>query len=139
MPPLFIEIYLDISHLPLNAGLLLKNEENSKLERIPVQDLMDINTQQRKNTILLESWQLSLTPNSSIKTELPILYKRFVAFFRHLYAYIRLFPMNNARKNSNNIGKVCYRLSNTRMTAANEAGLGILFFFLISLNRCITL
>jgi autophagy-related protein 13 len=87
-PPLIIETFLDISRLPPTSKLLLRNNANQRYERIGNDQLANVvdGSPSRKTSILLESWQMTLSSTSSpAKTELPIMYKKFIAFFRHLY------------------------------------------------------
>jgi hypothetical protein len=62
-PPLIVDIFLDISNLPSNLSLILTDSTTGRRHRIKGEDLMVIDAHgipQRKERILLETWQLSL-------------------------------------------------------------------------------
>jgi hypothetical protein len=62
-PPLIVDIFLDISGLPNNQNLILTDSTTGRRHRIKGDDLVSINSNglaQRKERILLETWQLTL-------------------------------------------------------------------------------
>ena len=137
MPPLIIQIYLDTSKLDHSQTLLLRNESTGRYEVIRNDQLADFENDVpiRKKSILLESWQLTLASSvgSPSRTNLPLIYKRYIAFFRRLYSYIRWMPTYRLKRrmDKGNIGfkshQLCYRISSFRQTIPNEAGLGELY------------
>ena len=134
MSPLIIEIYLDTSKLNPSQMLLLKNESTGRYEALGNDQMADFENDIpiRKRSILLESWQLTLAPTSGIlpKADLPLIYKKHIAFFRRLYSYVRLMPTFRLKKRMEkcdigfNSNHLCYRLSSYRENVLNEAGLG---------------
>lgn len=134
MPPLIIQIYLDTSKLHPSHVLLLKNERTGRYEALGNDQMADFENDVpiRKKSILLESWQLTLAPmvGSLLKPDLPLIYKKHIAFFRRLHFYVRLMPTFRLKKRmeKGDIGfkrnHLCYRLSSSREIIPNEAGLG---------------
>lgn len=133
MSPLIIEIYLDTSKLNPSHVLLLKNESTGRYEALGNDQMADFENDVpiRKKSILLESWQLTLAPISGVlpKADLPLIYKKHIAFFRRLYYYVRLMPTFRLKKRMEKGGigfkknHLCYRLSSYRENVPNEAGL----------------
>ncbi|KAI8612061.1 autophagy-related protein 13 [Chytriomyces sp. MP71] len=156
--PMIIDIYLD---LPTSEPILvLKDEATLRRHRFPKDALLGLaldpitGTQfgVKKKRILLESWHLSLMPHSPSNTpsiDVAVMYKRMVAFFRSLYAFVRLLPSykhfkrhsafhsSQAPNPSSNPAvstsppsrqfpnqlKVGYRLASSRVMPVDEAGL----------------
>ncbi|PKC67909.1 hypothetical protein RhiirA1_417554 [Rhizophagus irregularis] len=86
--PMTIEFFLDTSELPKNKILVITDE----IRRRKV-DVHDSNEDGKTKNILLESWQLTLShPSTDPPPDLPVVYKKSIAFFRSLYAYVRLLP-----------------------------------------------
>ncbi|KAJ3047243.1 autophagy protein 13, partial [Rhizophlyctis rosea] len=131
-PPLIIDIYLDISNLdPASQTLILQDGVSQLRQRITQDELKGFErdgTRVVKRTILLETWQLTLShPIPTQPLDPPLVYKRSAAFFRSLYSYVRLLPAHRLfRKLRDREGgalKIGYRLSSSRMMRVDEAGL----------------
>ncbi|KAI8824170.1 autophagy-related protein 13-domain-containing protein [Fimicolochytrium jonesii] len=129
--PMLLDVYLDISSGTPDQTLLLRDEMTMRRQRIGAENLVTVDAQSgadlRVNTILLESWQLTLSQAASSQPpELPLVYKKSVAFFRSLYSYIRLLPAyrlyRRFRRKQTNL-RIGYRLSTSRMMPLDEAGL----------------
>ena len=81
--------------------------------------------------------------NNPSKTDLPVIYKKFVAFFRHLYSYVRFMPAYALQKGllkgdgAPSNGKIGYRISRARQAVSCEAGLGEYAFFALTRNRSV--
>ncbi|KAJ3084671.1 autophagy protein 13 [Quaeritorhiza haematococci] len=112
-PPLIIDLLLDISDLnPETQSLILKDELSQRRQRIGWQDQLSFaDTEGRigkKNTILLETWQLTLS------------------FVRLLPAYQLFKRLKRTESGNGNVGsglKIGYRLSTSRVMPPDEAGL----------------
>ncbi|KAI7856387.1 autophagy-related protein 13-domain-containing protein [Circinella umbellata] len=91
-PPLIIEIYLDISNIPLGKQLALKNGwKIIDLDFISSSSSSNIIPKKR---IILENWILTLNhPLPTQTLDLGNVYKRSILFFRTLYAFTRLLPL----------------------------------------------
>ncbi|CAG8502720.1 2799_t:CDS:10 [Ambispora gerdemannii] len=104
-PPMIIEFFLDTRELAQNQILIL-TDENLRRHKVDLQNLSRLSgNNNHKNgktarssatttkNIMLESWQLTLS-NSTLEfpPEVPITYKKSIAFFRSLYNFVRLLP-----------------------------------------------
>ncbi|CAG8743291.1 12635_t:CDS:2, partial [Acaulospora morrowiae] len=88
--PMTIEFYLDTSDLTKNQVLVL-TDETLRRRRI---DSIILGGDRATKNIMLERWQLSLSYQPTVpQSELPVVYKKSIAFFRSLYAYVRLLPV----------------------------------------------
>ncbi|TPX34710.1 hypothetical protein SmJEL517_g02674 [Synchytrium microbalum] len=129
-PPLIIDLFLDLSNLGPAQAVTIR-DEMSRRRRIPPEQLVSIDSNGRsvrKRTILLETWQLSLTgPVPSQPPELATVYKKAVMYFRSLYSFIRLMPsyrlFRRLKRSTNGGLGIGYRLSSRRTMPEDEAGL----------------
>ncbi|CAG8671867.1 8188_t:CDS:2, partial [Funneliformis mosseae] len=110
--PMIIEFFLDTSELPKDTILVI-TDEILKRRRVDIHNSGD-NADGKSKNILLESWQLTLShPLPDPPPDLPVVYKKSIAFFRSLYAYVRLLPAfrlyKRIKMNLNNALKIGYR------------------------------
>ncbi|KAK9710119.1 autophagy protein 13, variant 2 [Basidiobolus ranarum] len=130
---MILEIYLDASELN-HRQILVINDELMQKVRVDIGNgslsthLKYIDKISKKQTILLESWQLFLMePVNSSVVDLPIVYKKSIVFFRSLYTYVRQLPayrlFRRLRKMKLNGLKLGYRLTTAPMTPDNEIGI----------------
>ncbi|CAI2186752.1 3156_t:CDS:10, partial [Funneliformis geosporum] len=110
--PMIIEFFLDTSELPKDTILVI-TDEILKRRRVDIHNSGD-NADVKSKNILLESWQLTLShPLPEPPPDLPVVYKKSIAFFRSLYAYVRMLPAfrlyKRIKMNLNNALKIGYR------------------------------
>ncbi|CAG8457384.1 4027_t:CDS:10 [Ambispora leptoticha] len=91
-----IEFFLDTRELAPNQILIL-TDENLRRHKVDLQNLSRLNKNSKATklttNIMLESWQLTLSHSTlEFPPEPPIAYKKSIAFFRSLYAFVRLLP-----------------------------------------------
>lgn len=80
MPPLVVEVYLDVSELKPKQSLVFTDAQGSTWPG-------------ERKEIVLERWIVELRPDQKgPPTEVPILYKRFITAIRALYTLSRLLP-----------------------------------------------
>jgi hypothetical protein len=128
-PPLIVDILLDISSLEEQQHILLTSTQTGRRHRIPPESLIYTDpsgNSLKKQKILLETWQLTLSPDITDEVlELPTVYKRCIVFFRCLYAFVRLMPAFklglNTRENQQT--KLSYRVGTTRDSSPLVCGL----------------
>lgn len=128
--PLVIEIYLDASELSSNQIVVLLDEFQQKHK-------IDLNVGGRfhhfsgaisssKNTILLESWRLSLEGPRECDKELPVVYKHGIAFFRSLLTFIKTLPssslFNRLKRIKKTELKLGYRIVTKESLTSSEIG-----------------
>ncbi|KAG9301786.1 hypothetical protein G9A89_003333 [Geosiphon pyriformis] len=112
--PMVIEFFLDTKELAQNQILVL-TDENLRKHKVDLQNLSGSYESVKKTNIMLESWELTLShPLPDPPPDLPIVYKKSIAFFRSLYAYVRLMPTYRLFKRlrgmkSNNSMKIDHR------------------------------
>ncbi|KAJ3306979.1 autophagy protein 13 [Kappamyces sp. JEL0829] len=130
-PPLMIDILLDVSNMKPSQNIVLTSA-GGRRHRFPSEVLHGIDPVQgkpvKKDKILLESWQLTLSPDVlGGPVELPIVYKKCIVFFRSLYSYVRLMPAHKLCqrlfKQKQQGAKIVYRLSSSRIISPLDAGL----------------
>ncbi|KAI8893543.1 autophagy-related protein 13-domain-containing protein [Globomyces pollinis-pini] len=109
---------------------MLKNNSTGRTHRIRSEDLQGVDSTGRsirKKHILLETWQLTFSPDIPHDTpELPVVYKKSIVFFRTLYSFVRLMPSYRICRNSarqKNSCKIIYRLGSSRVHSPFDAGL----------------
>ncbi|CAG8740612.1 2549_t:CDS:10, partial [Dentiscutata erythropus] len=89
--PMIIEFFLDVSDLNKNQTLFI-TDEILRRQKVDLYNIGGSSSKSSKN-IVLESWQLTLShPLPDPLPDLPVVYKKSIAFFRTLYAYVRLLP-----------------------------------------------
>jgi Autophagy-related protein 13 len=69
-----------------------------------------------------------LIPNAPGDRDIPVVYKKAIVFFRSLYSLVRLLPCYRlsriiGRQARSSIGEVVYRVSTSRISSPDEAGL----------------
>ncbi|RHZ81065.1 hypothetical protein Glove_124g25 [Diversispora epigaea] len=116
--PMNIEFYLDTSELSKNQVLVL-TDEILRRRRIDLNNLDGSSSSSNGNNkitknIMLESWQLTLShPLPDPLPDLPVVYKKSIAFFRSLHSFVRLLPAyrlhKRIRKMKLNSLKIGYR------------------------------
>ncbi|KAF0482043.1 autophagy-related protein 13-domain-containing protein [Gigaspora margarita] len=91
--PMIIEFFLDVSDLNQNQ-ILFVTDEILRRQKVDLHKMGGSNENNKSSkNIVLESWQLTLShPLPDPLPELPVVYKKSIAFFRTLYAYVRLLP-----------------------------------------------
>ncbi|KAI9008405.1 autophagy-related protein 13-domain-containing protein [Gaertneriomyces semiglobifer] len=132
--PLFIDIYLDVSHMAPGQTLLLRDEYTQRRVKISNEQLWMRDPRSgaavRVKTILLESWQLTLASSGSFQptVDVPLSYKRAMALFRSLYSSSRLLPAYRLfrklkKQQAGQNVSMGYRFGATRSYPLDEAGL----------------
>ncbi|KAH3666667.1 hypothetical protein WICMUC_005484 [Wickerhamomyces mucosus] len=83
LPPMVIEVYLDLRELSSKQSLVLNDENHNS---------WNINT--KKSEIVLERWLIELDSDfmDNFDEELPVLYKKLIITFRYLFTITRLLP-----------------------------------------------
>ncbi|KAK9764422.1 autophagy protein 13 [Basidiobolus ranarum] len=131
--PMILEVYLDASELN-HRQILVLNDELMQKVKVDVGNgslsshLKYIEKISKKQTILLESWQLFLIePVNSNIVDLPIVYKKSIVFFRSLFTYVRQLPayrlFRRLRKMKLKGLKLGYRLTTAPTSPENEIGI----------------
>ncbi|ORX91841.1 hypothetical protein K493DRAFT_339120 [Basidiobolus meristosporus CBS 931.73] len=131
--PMILEIYLDAADLN-HRQILVLNDELLQKVKVDVGNgslsthLKYIDKISKKQTILLESWQLFLIePINLSVVDLPVVYKKSIVFFRSLYTYVRQLPayrlFRRLRKMKLKGLKLGYRLTTAPTSPENEIGI----------------
>ncbi|KAI9138776.1 autophagy-related protein 13-domain-containing protein [Paraphysoderma sedebokerense] len=130
-PMMVIEIFLDLSNVPLNHVLLLKYQDDFssmedndqggiKIDLVREGLRNGVKSKERISSILLERWVVNLTDTNHTPSpvpDIPTTYKKSISFFRALFSYLRLIPsyglVRDIRSGSTELmnAKVGYRLS----------------------------
>ncbi|KAJ3340198.1 autophagy protein 13 [Gonapodya sp. JEL0774] len=145
-PALIIDIFLDIADFS-DKGLVLSVADRESGVRRKVTDT-DVNQTgdsifgqtspsafgpRGPHRVLLESWQLTLTPlasspqTDSTPPDLPVAYKKSVVFFRSLFSHVRLLPayrlVRRLRRETPPAVHVGYRLETQRTYGGSDLGM----------------
>ncbi|KAF1912676.1 autophagy-related protein 13 [Ampelomyces quisqualis] len=100
-PPLFIEVYLDISGLGHKQSLVIHDDEGKRWDVAAALNAAEpasrSNPTTRPTQLLVERWKIYVGDKDSVHPShlnepLPNVYKKAVVLFRSLYANLRLLP-----------------------------------------------
>ncbi|RKF78308.1 Autophagy-related protein 13 [Golovinomyces cichoracearum] len=106
-PPLIIETYIDFSGLT-NSQRLVIEDDSGKIwdahKAINIYDEGDTLSSRRKREIILERWRFQLRdlPREAVYdfgSTLPTVYKKFIVFFRSLFATTKFVPAGRLVRN----------------------------------------